>query len=136
MATTELPIAIQLLGSTGAALLDYLFKAKAVEAIGTGDELLRFFALYYAAISLVTFILQVVSSRVALERFGLALTAGTPSIAVLAGSIGGLGDTRRQQPDGSTGGRIDLPCVVVSRRVRAFLHADSSCRETRCQIYR
>ena len=83
-------VALVLLGSTSAALLDYLFKAKAVEAVGTGDHLLRFFALYYAAISLVTFILQVVSSRVALERFGLALTTSTPSIALLAGSVGAL----------------------------------------------
>ena len=82
--------ALVLLGSTSAALLDYLFKARAVEAIGTGDQLLRFFAIYYAAISLLTFILQIVSSRTALERFGLALTTSTPSIALLAGSIGGL----------------------------------------------
>src|SRR5687768_6319821 len=33
-------VALVLLGSTSAALLDYLFKAKAVEAIGTGDRLL------------------------------------------------------------------------------------------------
>jgi len=83
-------VVLVLLGSMSAALLDYLFKAKAVEAIGTGDHLLRFFALYYAAISLVTFILQIVSSRIALERFGLALTTSTPSIALLAGSIGGV----------------------------------------------
>ena len=82
--------ALVLLGSTSAALLDYLFKARAVEAIGTGDQLLRFFALYYAAISLLTFTLQIVSSRTVLERFGLALTTSTPSIALLAGSIGGL----------------------------------------------
>ena len=79
-----------LLGSTSTTLLDYLFKVKAVEAIGTGDRLLRFFALYYAAISLLTFVLQVVSSRAVLERFGLGLTTSTPSIALLAGSIGGL----------------------------------------------
>jgi ATP:ADP antiporter, AAA family len=83
-------VVLVLLGSTSAALLDYLFKVKAVEAIGTGDRLLRFFALYYAAISLLTFALQVVSSRAVLERFGLALTTSTPSIALLAGSIGGL----------------------------------------------
>ena len=52
-------VVLVLLGSTSAALLDYLFKAKAVEAIGTGDQLLRFFALYYAAISVITFIFQV-----------------------------------------------------------------------------
>ena len=79
-----------LLGTTSAALLDYLFKAKAVEALGPGDQLLRFFALYYAATSLITFILQIASSRPALERFGVALTTGTPSIALLAGSLGAL----------------------------------------------
>ena len=47
-------VALVLLGSTSAALLDYLFKAKAVEAIGTGDQFLRLFAPYYAAISLLT----------------------------------------------------------------------------------
>ena len=83
-------VALVLLGSTSAALLDYLFKARAVEAIGTGDRLLRFFALYYAAISVLTFVLQVLSSRAVLERFGLGLTTSTPSIALLAGSIGGL----------------------------------------------
>jgi hypothetical protein len=79
-----------LLGTTGAALLDYLFKASAVETFGPGDQLLRFFALYYAAINLITFILQTSLSRTILERFGLALTTSTPSLALLAGSIGGL----------------------------------------------
>ena len=88
--TCGISSALVLLGSTSTALLDYLFKVKAVEAIGTGDELLRFFALYYAATGLITFTLQTVSSRVALERFGLGLTTSTPSIALLAGSVGGL----------------------------------------------
>jgi ATP:ADP antiporter, AAA family len=79
-----------LLGTTSAALLDYLFKAKAVETLGHGDQLLRFFALYYAAISAVTFVFQVASSRAVLDRFGIALTTSTPSIALLAGSIGAL----------------------------------------------
>lgn len=79
-----------LLGTTSAAMLDYVFKARAVETLGPGDGLLRFFALYYAATSLVTFILQIASSRVALDRFGVAFTTGTPSIALLAGSVGAL----------------------------------------------
>jgi ATP:ADP antiporter, AAA family len=83
-------VALVLLGTTSAALLEYLFKAKAVETFGPGDNLLRFFALYYAGTSLITFILQILSSRAVLERFGLALTTSTPSIALLAGSIGGL----------------------------------------------
>ena len=64
--------ALVLLGTTGAALVDYLFKAQAVETFGRGDHLLRFFALYYAATSLITFILQTSSSRAVLERFGSA----------------------------------------------------------------
>jgi hypothetical protein len=82
--------ALVLLGTTSAALLEYLFKAKAVETLGPGDHLLRFFAFYYAATSLITFILQALLSRTVLERFGLALTTSTPSIALLAGSLGGL----------------------------------------------
>jgi hypothetical protein len=83
-------VLLVLLGSTSAALLDYVFKAKAVEAVGAGDPLMRFFALYYAAISLVTFALQAMSSGIALQRFGLALTISTPSVALLAGSFGSL----------------------------------------------
>ena len=82
--------ALVLLGTTSAALLEYLFKVKAVETFGPGDHLLRFFAAYYAVTSLVTFLLQTSSSTAALQRFGLGLTTSTPSIAILAGSLGGL----------------------------------------------
>jgi ATP:ADP antiporter, AAA family len=79
-----------LLGTTSAALIDYVFKAKAVEAFGTGEGLLRFFALYYAGTSLVTFALQTSMSRVALEKLGLAFTSATPSIALFGGTLGAL----------------------------------------------
>jgi hypothetical protein len=79
-----------LLGTTGAALVDYLFKAQAIETFGRGDNLLRFFAIYYAATSLIAFLLQTSASRVVLERFGLAVSAGTPSSAILAGSLASL----------------------------------------------
>jgi AAA family ATP:ADP antiporter len=79
-----------LLGTTGAALVDYLFKAEAVQTFGRGDQLLRFFALYYAGTSIITFILQASSTHVILERYGLGATASTPSIALLLGSLGGL----------------------------------------------
>jgi AAA family ATP:ADP antiporter len=82
--------ALVLLGTTSAALVDYLFKAQAVETFGRGDNLLRFFALYYAATSLITFAVQAASSRFILERYGLALATSTPSLALLAGSVGGL----------------------------------------------
>ena len=63
---------------------------RAVETFGRGDNLLRFFAAYYAATSLITFVVQMLASRFMLERFGLASTASTPSAALLAGGIGGL----------------------------------------------
>ena len=79
-----------LLGSASAALIDYAFKAQAVAALGTGESLLRFFGAYYAIVSLITFAVQTSTSRFALERFGLAFTTATPSIALVAGSIGAL----------------------------------------------
>jgi hypothetical protein len=82
--------ALVLLGTTGAALAEYLFKARAFETLGPGDHLLRFFSLYYAATSLVALILQTLLSRPMVERFGLALTMSTPSIALLAGSVTSL----------------------------------------------
>ena len=83
-------VALVLLGTTSAALLDYVFKSRVVEAFGSGDGLLRFFALYYAGTSLISFALQTMGSRAALDRFGLALTTSTPSIALVAGGIAGL----------------------------------------------
>jgi hypothetical protein len=82
--------ALVLFGTTSAALVDYLFKAHAVETFGRGDSLLRFFALYYAVTSLITFVLQTSLSRLVLERFGLGLTTSTPSAALLIGSLGSL----------------------------------------------
>ena len=48
--------ALVLLGTAGATLVDYVFKVQAVAAFGRGDALLRFFAVYYAATSLLTFV--------------------------------------------------------------------------------
>ncbi len=82
--------ALVLLGTIGAALADYIFKAQAVETFGRGDSLLRFFALYYAGVSLLSFLVQTTSSALALERLGLGLTASTPSIALAVGGLLGL----------------------------------------------
>jgi AAA family ATP:ADP antiporter len=82
--------ALVFLGTMGAALLDYVFKAEAVAALGNGERLLRFFAAYYAATSVVTFIVQTSASRLVLERFGLATAAATPSLALLLGGAGVL----------------------------------------------
>jgi hypothetical protein len=45
---------------------------------------------YYAAVSLVTFVVQAAAAKPALERFGLGVSAGTPSAALLVGGLGSL----------------------------------------------
>jgi hypothetical protein len=82
--------ALVLLGTVGAALVDYAFKVKAVEFFGRGDTLLQFFALYYAAVSLMAFVVQSTSATLALEKLGLAVTTATPSLALVLGGLGGL----------------------------------------------
>lgn len=79
-----------LLGTTSAALLEYLFKLKTVETFGPGDHLLRFFAIYYAVVSAVTFVIQAFSSRRVLQRFGLGLMTTTPAIAIVGGGLAAL----------------------------------------------
>jgi ATP:ADP antiporter, AAA family len=82
--------ALVLLGTVAAALADYVFKVQAVEAFGSGDRLLRFFALYYAGVSLLAFVVQSVSAPMVLEKLGLAVTTATPSLALVIGGVGGL----------------------------------------------
>jgi ATP/ADP translocase len=82
--------AIVTLGTIAATLADYAFKVQAVNAFDPGDELLRFFAIYYAAISLLSFVVQSVIGAAALQRLGLALTTSTPSVALLLGSVGAI----------------------------------------------
>ena len=70
--------------------LDYVFKALAVQAYGRGENLLRFFAIFYAAVALATFLFQTTLSRRALERLGLARTVGFLPLVVAAGGIGAV----------------------------------------------
>ena len=82
--------ALVFLGTLAAAIVDYVFKAAAVDAFGRGETLLRFFAIYYAAVSLVAFVVQAKVSTIALEKLGLGVTASTPSLALAVGAAGGL----------------------------------------------
>jgi len=82
--------ALVLLGTVGAALVDYVFKVKAVDVFGRGDALLQFFALYYAGVSLLAFVVQSTSAAIVLEKLGLAITTATPSLALVVAGLGGL----------------------------------------------
>ncbi len=78
--------ALVLLGTTSATLIDYVFKSEAVGAFGRGESLLRFFAIYYTATSVLTFVMQTAASQYLLQRFGLAFATSLPASAVFAGS--------------------------------------------------
>src|SRR5262245_21197324 len=82
--------ALVLLGTVAAAFADYIFKVQAVNMFGKGDALLQFFALYYAGVSLLAFVVQSVSAPLVLERLGLAITTATPSLALVVGGLGAL----------------------------------------------
>jgi ATP:ADP antiporter, AAA family len=99
--------ALVLLATLGAGLLDYVFKARAVAEIGRGDGLLRFFALYYGAQNLLTFLAQVTLTRPALEKLGLGPSVGLPSVAAAVGGFGAL-----LVPG--------LPCILAARATESI----------------
>jgi AAA family ATP:ADP antiporter len=72
-------------GAATAALLDWLFKAQLTSAIGGGQDLMRAFAFFYTIVAVLTFVLQTMVSRRALERVGIAPTIGTLPAALLVG---------------------------------------------------
>jgi AAA family ATP:ADP antiporter len=77
-----------LIGTTSAAMLDFLFKSNAALEFGSkSPALLRFFALFYTGAQVLTFIVQTILSRFALEKLGLSRTVGSLPFAVGAGSI-------------------------------------------------
>jgi AAA family ATP:ADP antiporter len=79
-----------LLSTVGAGLLDYVFKLRVSAAYQESHELVRFFSLFYAGTGVVTFLVQLVLSRVAVERLGIAGTVSSLPLTLAFGSIGGL----------------------------------------------
>ncbi len=81
-------VALVLLIGVGEVLIDYVLKARASDVFGEGAALLRFFALFYAGIGLLTVIVQAAASRVALQRLGLTRTVAILPAGVAVGGIG------------------------------------------------
>lgn len=73
-----------------AAFVDYLFKAATLENIHESDDLVRFFAIFYTATGVLTFLVQLSCSHFFLHRFGLGKTAAVLPMAVTVGSFGAL----------------------------------------------
>jgi len=76
------------LGNLAATLIDFLFKAKAAETLTSGADLMRFFAVFYTVVSLVTFGVQVGLARRLLERLGIANTVSLrPGVVTVGGLV-------------------------------------------------
>jgi AAA family ATP:ADP antiporter len=76
------------LGTAGATVADYLLKMQAVERVGTGANLLQFFATFYVVVQLMTFLAQF-AVNASVRRIGLGATISTLPGGVVA--VGGLG---------------------------------------------
>jgi hypothetical protein len=77
------------LGAVTSGLLDYVFSAVAVEHYAKGPHLLAFFAKFWLVVGLVSFLLQTLLGRLALEKLGLAVTVGIlPALVVLGSALG------------------------------------------------
>ena len=79
--------ALVILGTISAAMIDYVFKAQAANTYGGGEPLMRFFALFYSAAGVLTFLVQAALSRLSIEKLGLAKTVGTLPVAVSFGGV-------------------------------------------------
>lgn len=83
-------VTLVVLVTLGEGFLDLVLKTRAASAFGGGGELLRFFAIFYAVISLLTLAVQAIASRVALEKLGPARTAAVLPTGIAIASAGAL----------------------------------------------
>lgn len=80
---------IVLLGNIAATLIDFLFKARAAEAYPGSTNLVRFFAVFYTAVSLLTLAVQAGMTRRLLESIGIGNTmAIRPAVVTIGGLMG------------------------------------------------
>jgi len=82
--------ALVALGTATAAIVDFLYKRAATQALGRGDALLEFFAYFNTGVALVSFTLQTLASRRALEKLGVGATVGSLPGMVAAGSLAAM----------------------------------------------
>lgn len=77
-----------LLVTSSGTIIDYIMKDQAVLAYGKGDELLRFFALFYTGVGLASLVVQFTLTRWFLQRFGNAAAVSTvPGVLTFGGLI-------------------------------------------------
>jgi hypothetical protein len=79
-----------LMGTVAETFVDQVFKTHVKAELGMGQSLGSFLSLYYAALSLTTFVIQTGASRYVLEKLGLAAAASTPALTFLIGGAAAL----------------------------------------------
>ena len=77
--------ALVLLATISGVAVDYVFKAQATQMFGRGESLLRFFAFFYTALGVGTFLVQAAFTRLSLEKLGIAKTVGLLPMVLAAG---------------------------------------------------
>lgn len=82
--------ALVLLTSSAEGLLDYVFKARATGSIPDGATLLRLFAVFYTATSVLTILVQLLVLRPLLARGAVARGVALLPAGVSAGALGSL----------------------------------------------
>ena len=75
------------LTACSATLVDYVFKSRAYSTYGQGEDLMRFFAVFYTAVGVATLVVQSLLSRRLLEKFGLSRTVGVLPMVTGVGSV-------------------------------------------------
>ena len=102
---------MMVLATAGAGVLDYLLKWRASVEFTTGPELLRFFAVFYGAIQVVSFFAQGGAARV-VEKFGIGRSMSSlPAGAGLSSAIALLFPV--------------LPIIALARGIDAVLRNSS-----------
>lgn len=83
-------VALVLLVTISEVLLDLVLKSRAASAFTGEGDLLRFFAIFYAVVSLVTLLVQALASRFTLAKLGPARTAAMLPAGAAVASAGSL----------------------------------------------
>jgi hypothetical protein len=74
------------LTALGASVMDFAFKARAMEHFTSAESLVRFFSLFYMAINVLSFLMQYFATAPILEQAGLGVAlAGLPAMVTLSG---------------------------------------------------
>jgi AAA family ATP:ADP antiporter len=77
------------LGAVTSGLLDYVFSAEATRTFSKGPALLSFFACFWLVVGILSFLLQVLFGKLALEKLGIAFTVALlPAVVVFGGAVG------------------------------------------------